>query len=142
MEQNIEFLTKIYQNAKMGEESIDPIINRTTNERLRQDLITQKQGYVSLGKKAKTEIMRSNEKPKDLSPMTKYATKSMVKINTMMNHTPTHIAKMMIQGSTMGIIDAQECLHKYSSAQSCVKDLANEVLTFEQNNIERLKTYL
>ncbi len=50
----------------------------------------------------------------------------------------------MIQGSNMGIIDMTKYLNesKRCSVSKEAVDLANEVVTFEENNIQRLKAYL
>ena len=63
-------------------------------------------------------------------------------MNTMVDHRPSHVAEMLIQGSTMGVIDITENMNNYSNAEQPVKDLAKQVLDFENQNIERLKTYL
>jgi hypothetical protein len=49
---------------------------------------------------------------------------------------------MMIQGSTMGIIEAKKALSQSKDASRPARKLADEVIAFEQNNIERLKEYL
>lgn len=42
----------------------------------------------------------------------------------------------------MGVVDITEHLNHCREADSTVRGLANDVLHFEQNNIERLKSFL
>lgn len=86
--------------------------------------------------------MRRNEKLHDVSPVTKMMASSGIKMNTMLDKSPSHIAEMTIQGSTMGIITATEELNRHAGVEEPVRQLASEIVQFEQNNIERLKGYL
>jgi hypothetical protein len=58
------------------------------------------------------------------------------------NKNPSHIAEMMIQGSTMGIIDITKNLKEYADADKDISALANRLLKFEQQNIEEMKKFL
>lgn len=142
MDQNLELLNYVYQNTKMGEELTSTVLKSVKDEHLKRDLITQMEGYSSLNDKARAQIYQDDEKPKEINPMVRTMSKSSTMWNTMMDKSPTHIAEMMIQGSTMGIIEATEKLNQYETAEKSVRSLARDVVHFEQNNIERLKSYL
>ena len=52
------------------------------------------------------------------------------------------MAEMMINGSTMGIIELTRKIRRTPDASDdCVK-IANDVVAFEENNVNRMKTYL
>lgn len=142
MDQNVEFLNKIYQNTKMGEELTRTVLKSVKDEHLKQDLVTQMEGYSSLNDKARAKIYRDNEDPREVSPMMRTMSKTSAMMNSLVDNSPTHIAEMMIQGSTMGIIEATEKLNRYEAADRNIRNLAREVVEFEQNNIERMKAYL
>ena len=59
-----------------------------------------------------------------------------------MNKTPSHISEMLIQGSTMGIIDITKKIKEYPNADKEILELANKLLKLEQNNVEECKKYL
>lgn len=142
MDETFEILNDIYQNTKMGGESIETLLGMVEDGQMKRDLITQRQGYSSLNEKAMEQLMQKNQSPRPISMMTKMMTNSGVKMNTLIDKTPSHIAEMMIQGSTMGIIKATETIHKAQSVDDQARSLAEEVVQFEQNNIERMKEYL
>ncbi|MPN51594.1 hypothetical protein SDC9_199242 [bioreactor metagenome] len=66
----------------------------------------------------------------------------MLNIQTMMDKSPSHIAEMLITGSTMGTIDAIKNIKKYKDAEPSILELMNDLKKFEENNIEQLKAFL
>lgn len=142
MQQDTELLNSIYQNAKMGEEAIDNVIKSVDNDQIKSDLQTQMAGYSNLYSKAQQKLAEQRVEPKDVNGLTKASTYIGTKMNTLIDRTPSHIAELMIQGSTMGVIEMTESINKCAGASQPVKDLANQVVTFENQNIERMKTYL
>lgn len=142
MDQNLELLNYIYQNTKTGEESIQTLLNSIDDSHLKQDLITQMEGYASLNQKARKAIYQNNKEPKQPGILNKAMIHTSIKMNTLKDKSNSHIAEMMIQGSTMGIIEATEKLNQYETAEKNVRNLADQVVSFEQKNIERLKGYL
>ncbi|WP_242878733.1 hypothetical protein [Clostridium beijerinckii] len=66
----------------------------------------------------------------------------MINLNTLVNKTSSHISEMMIQASTMGIIDITKRIKEYPNADKEILDLANKLLKLEQNNVEECKKYL
>jgi len=73
---------------------------------------------------------------------TKLTTYFMININTLINKSPSHVAEMIIQGSTMGIIDVTKKLKEYKDANKDITALAQMLLTFEQQNVEEMKKFL
>ena len=69
---------------------------------------------------------------KELSGMEKMKTYLMMNVQTMMDKSDSHIAQMMIQGSTMGITDAVKKLHDYSDAEKEIQTLMKDLQEFEE----------
>lgn len=65
-----------------------------------------------------------------------------VQMNTLMNTSTQHMAEMMINGTTMGIIDMTKKIHQLPDADKGARELAEEFISGEQQNIEDLKAYL
>lgn len=142
MDENIEILNEVYKNAKMGEESIKTLLPSVGDQKMRSDLETQRNGYLNFCDKAWKEISNRGEKAPTINPMTKISSTIGIKMNTLTDKSDSHIADMMIQGSTMGITSATEGIHKHPHASQAVLNMAKDVVKFEQNNIERMKEYL
>ena len=67
----------------------------------------------------------------------------MVKLQTMAEYSTSHIAKMLIQGSSMGITEAVKKLHQYENdVEKDIKKLMERLQEFEEENVEKLKEFL
>ena len=67
-----------------------------------------------------------------------------IAMNTAMDDTDSHIAQMLIEGSTMSVTEMTRLAHRFGKQKDCdeLVDMANEIVTFEQGQIERMKQYL
>lgn len=74
-----------------------------------------------------------------MSKMMSYVMSSMKTIN---DNSPSCIAEMMIQGSTMGVTKITKRINEYKGHDERVRDVANKLLHTEQVNIEEMKKYL
>ena len=66
----------------------------------------------------------------------------MINLKTIIDKTPSHISEMLIQGSTMGIIDVTKRINDYGDADKEILDLAHRLLQFEKDNQEEFKKFL
>lgn len=139
---NAEFLNKVYQNAQMASESISLVAQKVQDTQLLSDLNTQHQQYSAITAKATAELSNENELPKDKNALSGAAAKSGIQMNTLLDKSPDHIAEMMIQGSVMGIIDMTRTIKQYNDIPQNIKALGYELVTVEENNVQRMKNYL
>jgi hypothetical protein len=65
-----------------------------------------------------------------------------VRMNTALDHTSSHLAEMVIQGSTMGITDLQSVLNSNRNASEATQRLCSSLIHQEQNHIDRMKGFL
>ena len=140
--QNMELLQYVYQNVKMGEDNIRTLLPAVKDAELKTHLHKQMSGYGKFSNQAEEEIYRRNGQPKENSVMAKMAARMGVKMKTMQEHSPTRIAEMTIQGSTMGVVDMTKRLKEYTCASDEVRALAQKLLETEQQNIETMKGFL
>lgn len=142
MNGNIEFLNYIYQNAGMGKDTITELIEISKDEEYKKMLKCQLEEYKIIHKIAEQKIEELNKEAKDINIFSKVSTYIMINVNTLMDKSSSHISEMLIQGSTMGIVDVTKKIKEYPNADKEILDLANKLLKFEQNSIEEYKKYL
>ena len=66
-----------------------------------------------------------------------------VQMNTINDKSPSKIAEIMIEGTTIGIIEGRKIInHEADQASKDVRDLLNNFVTFQENNVEQLKKFL
>lgn len=139
---NLEFLNKIYQNAQMGSNSITYVSEKTNDTKLLGQLQNQLQEYNEIASEAAEKIFENDKIPKEKGPMAQVGLWSSVQMNTLVDKTSTHIAEMMMQGSTMGIIDMAKALRKYSNAEPGTIALGEKLIKTEEENFQRMKEFL
>ncbi len=142
MDKNTELLNYVLQNSQMGVESLSQLVDIANDQTFCQHLKTQLGEYQSIYDEARAMIHASGQEEKGVSPMTKGMAKLSIGMKTMRDQTPSHISEMIIQGSTMGVIDATKNQKEYATADPNILALNNRLLQIEQNNIDLLKKYL
>ena len=142
MNGNVEFLNYIHQNSEMGQDTIKQLVGISKDEEYKKMLQSQLEEYKMIYDTTDKKIKELNKQAKDINVFSKASTYFMVNLNTLVNKTPSHISEMLIQGSTMGIIDITKKINEYPNADKAILDLANKLLKLEQNNVEECKKYL
>lgn len=142
MEGNIELLDYIYQNSQMGIETIKQLLEITTDESFKKYLESEVNEYTEINKSAEELINKRHAEEKGISNVAKIRTYLAINMKTLTDKSTSHIAEMLIQGSTMGIIEAIKNLKKYQNAEKEIIALGKKLLKFEENNMEELKEFL
>lgn len=142
MDGNTELLNYIYQNSQMGETTIDQLTEIARDKEFLDHLRIQKQEYQGINREAMGMLRATGHQEKDLGVLPRVSSYMSIGVKTMVDHSPSHIAEMMIRGSAMGIIDATKNINKYQAADPPILDLAEKLLHTEQSNVEQLKTFL
>jgi len=142
MDADVELLNFVYQNSQMGQHSIHQLLDATKDDILLNHLNTQLEEYNRINKEAKTLLHERGYEEKDISKMAKISSSMSINMKTMMDNSTTHIAEMMLQGSTIGIIDMTKKIKNYPNSDDKIVDLAHKLLRTEESNIEHLKAFL
>lgn len=139
MNEEIEFLEYIYQNAKMGIESIGRLIkSRNKDDNLDKILKEQLHDYNKIANSARGMLKRRNKETKEIGVMSKIATYMTIKMNLSKENPDKEAVDMVIKGSQMGIEQINKHLNEYRIKSKTVVNLANRLITIEKNNLEKL----
>ncbi|MHC1694471.1 MAG: hypothetical protein AB9835_04180 [Eubacteriales bacterium] len=137
-----EILNHIYQNAKMGTDSLSALIPKVTNPALKKDLTTQLLGYQNFANTSAQKLQAMNMTATDIDLLGKLPAYFGIKLNTMMDSSTSHIAEMLIKGSNMGVIELTKKMNEHKQVAPDITQLSTEVFNFEQGNINKYMTYL
>lgn len=144
MNANIEMLNYIYKNAQMGQNSINHLLDIIKNDsKFRNLLESQFKEYKDIFDTAEEALNKLGYEAKGTSAIQKFETYMMIDIKTLNDKTPDHVAEMLIQGSTMGIIQITRRLKDYQgSLDKSVQRFAEKLLSTEQHNVEECRKFL
>lgn len=139
---NLTILNEINKGSKIGMDNISYIIKKVGDEQMKKDLTFQYSEYGKIVDKVNTAFEEYGEIP-DVNPITqKMFGWTGVELNTLTDKSNSHIAEMMIQGGNMGIIECQKLLNHNPGADEKVKNILNDFMTMQTNNIAKMKTFL
>lgn len=142
MDANTEFLEYIYQNSEMGKNTMKDLIDINEDVEFSKCLAKQQSEYVEFNGEAVKLLATLNKEPKSIGTIKNFKSYIMIKANTLMDKTPSHMAEMLIQGSTMGIIDIKKRLNDYKDVKPEIIALGKKLLDKEEKNVEELKKFL
>ncbi|HHV10165.1 MAG TPA: hypothetical protein GXX75_07815 [Clostridiales bacterium] len=139
---DLDLLEKTYQNASIGITAIKAVLDKTENKTLNNELHKQLKDYQELADKSKEQLLKNGAKVKKQSLYVRAMMKGNVKMNILMKPSDSRIAQMVIQGSTMGVTQMTKLIHAKPNADGTSKELAQEFVKKEEENIEVMKGYL
>ena len=139
---NEELLDYVYQNAEMGVNSISKLMEITDDAEFMRQLDTQKNEYTAMKNDAEKLLREKGMTEDDLSAFDRARTYIMINMQTIKDKSVSHIAEMLMQGSTMGIVQALRKLREYTQVDEAVQKLMKKLLEMEEHNFEQLKKYV
>ena len=139
---DVSALNMIYQNAKTAIDSIDCVIPKVKNINLKRDLASQMLGYHNLVKSSSAQLHAINQQPQDTNILTKIPATASMYIKSAVDGSESHIAEMMIENATSGLIALQRNFNQNPELTHEVCEIGNKAICFEQVNIDKLRNYL
>lgn len=138
----ISLLNEIRQSAEMGRDGINNLLKHCTNDELYIVLEKQMAEYQSIFHSADHMLRSAGRDPQPVSPIAKMSSHLTASFKAMADHTPSNIAEMMIQGSTMGVTKMTREIRDYSGKDKKIQQLAEKLLKTEESNLEEMKKFL
>ena len=142
MNQTHKLLQTIVENGRMGEDACDQLLTRTKDMQMRQELMQEKQDYAAAARDAESILCAQGVHPEPKGPMARMGLWMGMQLNTAMDQTNSHIADIVIQGATMGVVALTKARNSYTEAGAEAQGIAANLITKQQEAIERLKAFL
>jgi hypothetical protein len=142
MDGNKEMLNYIYQNSQMGVNTIEQLVKISEDGKFKDYLDSQLKEYKEINHKVMEIINRMGFEEKGIGTLGEISTYMMINMKTLMDKSTSHIAEMMINGSTMGIIQATKALKNHHDTDKNIVALMEKLIETEENNFQQLKKFL
>jgi hypothetical protein len=139
---NTELLDEAYKNVRMASFAIDCIIDKIENKSMEDLLRKQNVYYLDMVEKLESLSEKLKHKPKDINIMLKGMSFASIKTKTMMNNETSHLAEMLVQGTTMGITDTIKAKSEYPTENHELNNIVDSIISHEEKFVESLKDYL
>lgn len=142
MNNPVYILNEINKGIKMGMDSLSTISEKVGDGNFKDDLLFQYDKYNEILNKVNSELKNYSDFPAELPPMQKVMGYVDIQVNTLSDKSNSHIAEMLIKGTNMGIIEGVKLKNQNPDTDEKIKNILDEFIQFQENNIEKLKQYL
>jgi len=145
MSENTELLEYIYENARMGVNSLTNLIREINGKdnKIKKIVEGELKGYENYVKDCEKLMKKFKVKAKEPGMMANLSSMMGTKMEMMNDNSDSRIADMLIKGFTMGNIDIEKKIDRYQDdADKEILELAKRLLKFGEENINLLKPYL
>lgn len=135
-------LQEIYGAAEMGAEGSALLRDKSEDRQFSEKLEGYVNRYDSVKGEAARLLFQYGVEPKQAGAMKKGGLWMGVQMNTMMDSTSSHMAEMLIEGSTMGTIQGVKSKNAHPGADPACRELEDRFLNLQQSYTEDMKKYL
>lgn len=144
MNANAELLNYIHQNAQMGQNSIEKILEiMDRDDEFKEHLENQFKEYKEIFDQADKMLNDLGEDSKDINKMQKKQAEIMIEMKTMKGRSADHITEMLMKGNLMGIIQLIRRMKEYKGkVDDEVYALADKLIKTEEINLQEGRKFL
>lgn len=139
---DLELLREIQKNTEMGLHALDVVSGKVYDDSLALMLARESFKYGELHDRARAQILAGKQVPEPENKVRRTMISAAIQGNTLLNTSTSHLAELMIRGSSMGLSSLWKSLNHNPEAGEKARELADELMDFEENNIKELKKYL
>ena len=135
-ENKLNVLDELSKGCSMGTDSINYVLEKVENKKLKKILEEQGKAY----KKISKEIEKLYSKH-ETNMMEKMMTWYGIQMRINDDDNESKIAELFIKGTNMGIIEGRKLLNNKDNDKK-TKDLIQEYVDFQEEYVEKLKEFL
>ncbi len=141
-EKDYALLNSVYRNAEMGRDGLYFVLRHTDDTAFRKLVATQLLEYQTIIDAVEDKMQANGCQPEGNPRCAKMMVRMTACRKASEDNSPSALADMLIQGSSMGVTKmARQISHYRAQCEECV-DLAEQLQKTEENNIHQLKQYL
>ena len=138
---NAELLAYLHNNAEMGKDNLLELNGIDKDAAVRNCIEHQILEYKSVYDQTERKLEILGLEPRG-DCFAKLMSKMMINAKTLLDKSNERAAEMIIQGSTMGIIDIVKKLKEYVDCDDDIKNIGYKLLYVEQKSIDEMKHFL
>ncbi len=138
----IKLLRECDAGIKMGESSIDDVLEYVHDGTLRKHLIQCKNEHEKVKKEIEVLLDQYNDEGKDPNAMAKGMSWIKTNVKLVINESDKTIADLITDGCNMGVKSLSRYLNQYEAAEEKSKDLTKQLIKIEAQLAIDIRKYL
>ena len=127
MDPTIELLNEVWSGARTGLTSLRAILDITDDTNLRNEIYRQETEYQNVVREAENLLAGHGERPDGVNCMERACTWTGIRMSTLTDKSTPHMAGLLIQGNTMGVIELTKARADCEGAQASAQASARPI---------------
>ena len=140
--ETIQLLQDVVRNARTGQDAVEHLMQKAEAGRMRDELIREKEDYAVTRRESERALVNAGGRAEPVGALGKAGMWAGLEMQTMADRSNAHIAELVIQGATMGVIEMTKALNQYGGADAGARDLASRFVVQQNETIDRQKGFL
>ena len=135
-------LDRIYQDATVGTLAISKVIKKTKGDAMKKLFDKQYEMYQKVAERCDVIAVDLEIEIKENSFFKKLKQSTMLYLSLWADNTPRHIIELMINGTTMGVVDTIKAQKDLKTKNEDLKVLTEDFLKMQEEFLDKLKKLL
>ena len=141
--QNLNILDEVNKGATMGMDAISYVSEKVVDDDFKEVLDTEYNKYKDISNRVNNLYDNySSKEPHETNAMNKMMTWYGIQMKTMVDDSTSKLSELLMQGTNMGIIEGRRLLNQNQNIEPDVKNILNDFVVMQEDNVETLKKYL
>ena len=142
MNETVQLLQDVVRNARTGQDAVEQLMKKAEDGRMRDELIREKEDYAVTRRESERALVNAGGRAEPVGPLARAGMWAGLEMETLADRSNAHIAEIVIQGATMGVIEMTKALNSYDGADATARDLASRFVVQQNETIDRQKAFL
>ena len=142
MNETVQLLQDVVRNARTGQDAVKHLMQKAEEGRMRDELIREREDYAVTRRESEQALADAGGRAEPVGPMAKAGMWTGLEMQTLTDRSNAHIAEIVIQGATMGVIEMTKALNTYTGADDEARSLASRFVVQQNETIDRQKGFL
>ena len=122
--------------------AVEHLLQKAEADSMREELIREKEDYAVTRRESERALVNAGGRAEPVGPLEKAGMWAGLEMQTMADRSNAHIAELVIQGATMGVIEMTKALNTYDGADPDARGLASRFVVRQNEAIDRQKGFL
>ncbi len=142
MNDTVQLLQDVVRNARTGRDAVEQLMKKTGDGPMRDELAKERDAYASTQRESERALIGAGGRAEPTGPMAKAGMWVGLEMETLTDRSDAHIAEIVIQGATMGVIEMTKALNTYDAADPHARGIASQFVVQQNETIDRQKGFL
>lgn len=140
--EDLRTLKELHQATIMGMNSIGYVEEKVGDKDFKNELSTQYNQYSDILSRIIDSYNHIGEVPENTKVKDKMQVWAGIQLNTINDQSNSKLSEMLIQGTTMGVIEGFKLKNNNHHLNNNINTILNDFITMQENSINKLKSYL